>query len=354
MSFSSKKLLTIISALLIIGAGIILISWFVGSVPNTDTNVATPKGIGDQNVLFTVNAGEFIYAELSAETLDRIIDIHEKYNVLVDIYLDDALVQSFIERAPAILERLKTSKVVAVSYHIRPPFPYYSGFDWDNITELSKEDLRALFIRYETQATDPATGKTTEAKGGYDGLKQLMGYAPPVFTTPTDQDLKKSLTDVYRSLGGQMVVEHKEEQGGEDGAGGGIPWGTTKNGVLVRPEDVAVRLFERTDEKAAAIIPQGFAGVSDDGRPLFMNIKVHDNDFIADKAAWVSIYQKNKQQHRNTATPPFDLSLGTSDRHLLTEVESKPIWTAYEDCVKYVSEHTEYTSINAFTLVSGI
>lgn len=289
-------------------------------------------------VSFVINTQEFIYDELSAETLNRIIDIHERYAVPVDVYLDDAITQKYEANAPELLERLKTSDVVAVSYHIRPPKPYYSGFDWANLDEMAADNLLALLTEYETHAVDPTTAEPTDAPGGYGHLSELMGYAPVVAAMQPNPESGPTLARVFRDMGASFFIEHRAEP---------IGLGETKSGVYLRPETEEVRLFERTDESAEEIVAGTFADADAVDGPTFVNIKVHDNDFIADASAWTSIYIA-KGTHRR---PPFDLTLGTTNRSLLSEEESETLWSSYEASVAYVADHRDvYVPVNAFGL----
>lgn len=327
------------AALLLLGLGVG--GLFVAKELPERTQPATPaaESSGEQYVSFVINTQEFIYDELSADTINRILDIHETYDVPVDVYLDDAITQKYEADAPELLERLKTSDVAAVSYHIRPPKPYYAGFDWADLAGMDASDMYDLFMDYETHAVDAATGEPTEAAGGYGHLTDLMGYAPVVAAMQPNPESGPTLAKVFKDLGASYFIEHRESP---------IEPGEMKSGVPLRPETLEVRLFERTDETAEQLVKESFDAAREmvDG-PTFVNIKVHDNDFIADASAWTSIYLA-KGSHR---TPPFDLSNGTDNRSLLTEAESTVIWDAYEASVAYVAEHRdEYTPINAFDL----
>ncbi len=314
---------------------ILLLSFLTGcsSASNADepelgTELPETKELMQHNVLFTLNTQEFIFSDESIETVNHVIDIHEQYDVPVDIYLDDVILQTYLKEAPELIERLKTSPVVSVSYHARPPIPFYYDYDWLGLDNYTKEELKDLIEQYGSHAIDPATGETLDAPGGFTYFEEVFGYAPPAAATPTDSSVGKLMQDFFSNNGASFLVDN-----GKD-----YSWGEKKAGMAVRPEDVEVKLFERTEESAEAIFGE-LDALSGDG-PYFMNIKMHDNDFIADESAWVSIYVANKKQHRKQLTPPFDLSLA-EERTMLSDEEASKMWTAYENCVAYAAEHPD-------------
>lgn len=79
---------------------------------------AAPVAFSDY-AIFSINAQDFSYPEQSAAVLDKIITLHETYNVPVDVYLTDVMARIYAEQFPQLLERLKTSPVVAVTARSR-------------------------------------------------------------------------------------------------------------------------------------------------------------------------------------------------------------------------------------------
>ena len=300
------------------------------------------KALSTRNILFTLNTQEFIFAEESIETLNRVIDIHEEYNVPVDIYLDDTILQTYLDEAPELIERLKSSSVVSVSYHARPPVPYYNDYEWMDFDSMSDAEIEAVIEDYGTHAIDPETGETTDQPGGFTYFQEVFGYAPPAAATPTSGTTGPLVKSYFAENGASFLVENDRDYN----------WGETRDGIPVRPEDVEIKLFERTDESAEDIFGE-LDALSGEG-PYFMNIKVHDNDFITDESAWVATYVANKKQNGGTLTPPFDLS-DAEDRELLSVEEAEQLWEAYENCVAYASENTSsYTLWNMLELVGQL
>lgn len=297
----------------------------------TDTTVENTKTAADQYVLFTVNTQEFIYAEKSVETLERIMDINEQYNVPVDLYLTEDIARIYAATAPALVERLKNSTLAAISYHYRPPQPYHSSaYDFLGLNTLSTEKLYTTLLDYEEHATDPETGQTTDEPGGYQFVKDLFGYAPVVVGMAADRKVGDALGKIYKEKGATFIVAH----------GSKYSPGEERYGLLIRPETIEIIMSEYIGNNPETFIPALWEEQTDGG---FMNIKVHDNDFIATQSAWLSIYLKQK--------PPYNLARGTENRTVLTAEEQTEWWTLYENAVRFVSENKErYTPINAFDL----
>ncbi len=307
-----------------------------------NSSTVTSKELTSSNVLFTLNTQEFIFSEESIETVNRVIDIHEQYNVPVDIYLDGTILQTYLEEAPELIERLKTSQVVSVSYHARPPMPYYNEYEWMDFDSMSDAEIEAVVEDYGTHEIDPETGETTDRAGGFSYFEEVFGYAPPAAATPTNGTTGPFVKSYFAENGASFLVENDRD----------YSWGSTKDGIPVRPEDVEVKLFERTDESTESIFDELLA-LSGSG-PYFMNIKMHDNDFITEDSAWTTIYVSNKKQNGNVLTPPFDLSVA-EERALLSSSESEALWEAYEACVQYASEHEdEYTLWNMAELAQEL
>lgn len=301
----------------------------------TDSTTEDTKTATDRYVLFTVNTQEFIYADKSVETLERIMDIHEQYNVPVDVYLTEDIARIYAATAPALVKRLKDSTLVAISYHYRPPHPYHSSaYDFLGLDTMSAEALYTTLLDYEEHATDPETGQTTDEPGGYQFVKDLFGYAPVVVGMATDRKTGDALGKIYKEKGATFIVAH----------GSKYSPGEERYGLLIRPETIEIIMSEYSGKNPETFIPALWKEQTDGG---FMNIKVHDNDLIATQSAWLSVYLKQK--------PPYNLARGTENRTVLTAEEQKEWWTLYENTVRFVSENREtYTPINAFDLVKMV
>ncbi len=272
--------------------------------------------------LFSINIQDFSYPAESAAVLDKIITLHETYGVPVDIYLTDVMAQIYAEPYPALLERLKTSPVVAVSYHARPPRPYVNQYDWVGLRNMSAEQLYETVLRYETHAVDPVSGQTTDAPGGYQYVASLMGYPPYAGSALTaDPTINETVMRVFRELGAQVTVKH----------GKAMNLGDTKNGLTVRPEHADYKLFEQVGEDAGAAFENAVAQArnSTGGEPpYFVGVKMHDNNFFATQSAWLTVYLDGGKR------PDWDTSRRAS---LLSQDEQDAVWALYEQTVIYVA-----------------
>lgn len=305
-------------------------------------NIATtaPDDITQKPVLsFSTVTQEFWYTDEAIETINRMIDIHEQYDVPLDVIVDDASIQVYASKAPAVIERLKNSSVVAVSYHIRAPRPYFQRFDFAGLSDLSEEGLYDALKKYEEYAVDLETGETTEAPGGFQFVKDVVGYPPVMSGLNTDLQFTSALAQVYKDKGTQMFIRHGDRI---------FNVGDTAFGLPVRPETLPTILSEYYGKSAESIIGDRLTEAE---LPAFMTIKTHDNDFIATQAAWLSIY--TNQPGRGTPRPPFDLSVHDEYSDLLSDEEREARWTQYKELVQYAAAHRdEYILANAFDIVA--
>lgn len=290
-------------------------------------------------VAFIINVHDFSQPEQSITAVNKIIDLHEQYQLPVDIYLDDAMVQVYEEQSPALIERLKSSQYVAVSYHLRPPTPYYAGFHKEWFDGLQGSDLEDALRNYEMYRTDLTTGKTTTEAGGYQHLKDVLGYAPYVVTEATGKsELAQALASVYRDLGAKFVLRH----------GVASNFGQSDNGLYLRPENAEVKVYE----PRKTVSPEQFYedGVSQltATRPAFINFKWHENNFYSSGTNWAGIYYAPGQKGSVPLDPPYDLSLWMTSQTDKSDTEEALQWTRYEEMLKYTQDHTsEYTAVNS-------
>ena len=302
-------------------------------------------------VLFSLNVHDWTHAEESIATLNKIVDIHEQYNVPIEIYLDDQVMQMYYEESPELVKRLRTSSVVAVSYHLRPPTPYYTGleFDFIGLENLDETTLRETLLDYEEHAIDLETGEPTDEPGGYEFVKEVMGYAPlTVSGFEKFGKIGKIASDIYNEKGALFVVVHGklcEEQLV-------VELGEKKDSLYARPSTVDVRLFESVGQDTATVLQEAEqealqAGVS----PVFMSIKMHEDDFYADGVSpWRSVYYEENEKGRMVPQkPPYDIA-AADDVALLTEEDRDAIWQHYENAVAYVASREDFAAINAFDL----
>lgn len=289
--------------------------------------------------LFIINTHDWVLPDYSIETLNRVIDIHEEYEVPVNIYLTDPMVQAYSDEAPDLIDRLKNSPQVVVSYHTRAPAPYYADFDFLGLHELSDEEIYNKIMEYETHALDLRTGLPTGEEGGYAYLKEILGYAPPstgvgsVYNNVTTQAL-----NVYKELGATFYVVH-----GKD-----IKLGDKKEQTYLRPETIEVKLYEAkkstdtgTDVLRKAI--NEYQGTSD---PIFLNVKFHeDNFYMEGDRPWLSVFYESstyKEDKKDNVIkePPYDIDSASDYVTYKTQEQMDHMWDIYEDAVKYVKNNS--------------
>jgi hypothetical protein len=290
----------------------------------TSTPISAPVTVDDY-AIFSINVQDFSYPEQSAAVLDRIITLHETYNLPVDIYLTDIMAQIYAEQFPQLLERLKTSPVVAISYHYRAPRPYANNYDWLGLRNMSADELYQTVLRYETHAVDPVSGQTTDAVGGYQYVASLIGYPPYAASSiSSDANTDDAIMRVFKELGAQMTVVH----------GRALNLGDTKKGLYIRPEHYDYMLFQNVGADAAASFENALnqAHASQGVAPYFVGVKMHDNDFFAAQSAWLTVYVDGGKR------PNWDPNLKSP---LLSQAEQDAMWAMYEQTVIYVASQKD-------------
>ncbi|MBI3167589.1 MAG: hypothetical protein HYZ22_03870, partial [Chloroflexi bacterium] len=295
----------------------------------SDAAQGAPDNVSDYAV-FSINVQDFSYPQQSATVLDKIITLHETYNVPVDIYLTDGMAQIYAEQFPALLERLKTSPVVAISYHYRAPRPYANNYDWLGLQNMNADEMYQTVLRYETHAVDLVTGQTTDAPGGYQYVASLIRYPPYAASSlASDGDIDDALMRVFNDLGAQMTVVH----------GRVLNLGDVKKGLYVRPEHYDYMLFQNVGTDPA----QSFENALNQAHttqgahaPYFVGVKIHDNDFFAEQSAWLTVYVDGGKR------PNWNPSLQSP---LLSQTEQDAMWTMYEQTVIYVASQSNRIGI---------
>lgn len=295
-------------------------------------------------VSFIQNVHDWVFPENSLETVERLIELHERYGVPVEFYLNDQVVQSYLELDPSIFGRLADSDMVAVSYHIRPPHPVYEGFDTIGLEDMNQEEQYETLYAYETHRLDLATGAYTDEPGGYAYLKQLLGYTPRVVTHTNSRAFGEALSQVYEELGAQFAVIHGKE----------ISLGERVRGLWTRPETVEVKLYEESYRRGFGVeerFEEWTAGF-DGSRDFFLNLKYHENNFYTEGTPFGLVYwaQVGGGKKEEPKSPPYDLTAG-DDTEFKTQEEQAEKWQIYEETLRYVAEHPdELTAITSADL----
>lgn len=275
----------------------------------------------DQYAIFSINVQDFSYPERSIATVKRILDIHERARIPVDFYLTTTMTDLFEQMDPALLQRLKSSAMASVSYHVRPPKPYYTNYDWAGLGAKTAAEQYAAIMNYETHGLDLTTGLPTAANGGYRKLTEVLGYAPWAGSAQSDDSVGQQAALVFKNLGGRFRVRH----------GRVANLGDKQDGVYLRPEHYDLLLFQTVGQDAGVVVENAVAGsrtAAGGTAPYFAGIKMHDNDFFAEDSAWVTVYVNGPRR------PPFATSRKSA---LLSDEAQAAMWTHYEATVAYVA-----------------
>jgi hypothetical protein len=272
-------------------------------------------------VNFALNTQDFGHVAESAALVTRVLDLHEELNVPLDVFLTTTQVDVFETEQPALLQRLLTSPLVTLSYHVRAPKPYANNYDWRGVSDMTYDEQVALITDYETHGLNLTTGAPTTASGGFQKLATLWGRAPRICGTVWDAAFIDAAAAVFGGLGCQMVIEH----------GRPVDAGDSRNDLWLKPEHVDFRLFEYVNQDgpaaldAAIVSAQTAAGL----RPAFVGVKMHDNDFFAAQSAWTYVYQDGGRRR-----PNWD---ATRVAPLLTQQDQDAMWALYEATVRHAA-----------------
>ena len=299
-------------------------------------SVVRDEGVTNELVTFSLNIQDFSYAALSADLLDRAVSLHEAWGVPVDVFLTTWMVDLYSGEYPALWSRLLTSRVVALSYHTRPPLPYRTGYDWLALSNLPPIAARDRILAYESHGLILTNGQTNAASGGSTKLEALAGHAPWIVGAEADSNIAALVGGVFRDQGAQFSVVH----------GATLNFGQTRDGLYLRPEHYDLRLFEWTGTPVVAIFTAASAGARSAAgglAPRVIGVKMHDNDFFATSSAWMTVYYPKK-------TPPWDTNRFAT---LLTPPEATNRWSLYASAVTYVaSNRYRFTPVHAPTLLN--
>jgi hypothetical protein len=315
---------------------------------DTDNAAEYLAALEKTQVLFTINVHDWTMRTPdddgglptnSVEVLHRALDLHEQYEVPVDIYLTDAITQLYLTVDPSLIERMATSPMVAVSYHRRPSWPFYSMFDrsdsWGFSSLSSQQEWYDVHHSYETEALELTTGEVQQGvPGGFDGLRTLMGHAPyAVGHVSGDSQSTLGLRQVYEDLGASFATTH----------GDGSSLGETLGGLLVRPDDVEVKLYNYfvNSTPAAEIIESAIADQPAPTGTRWVNIKYHEDNWYSAGTPFSGCFYE-APDFSVPLTPPFDFTAcldPSSDayRPFKTVTQRQRLWDLYEDALIWAS-----------------
>lgn len=287
------------------------------------------EAMPDAAVLFALNVQDWLQTRDSARTIERLLDLHERYGVPIDVYMTGPALRGYQDKAPRLVERLQASPLVAISHHARPPMPYYQGFDHAGLSQLEGEALYQALMAYETRAMDMVTGQLLDAPGGYGLEASVFGY-PPVSVGLADKatPISRALARVFVDLGAEMVATHSVR----------CDLGAQINGLWCRPEHGIVKLFTDPGVDAGGLLEAELQAAADhEGGPFFLWAKVHESDFYAETEPWRPIYYQGGDR-RYPLAPPYDLK--TRPAGSLARGKIEVMWRHYESALRWVADNT--------------
>ena len=328
-----KNLLTLFLLLSLLGFGCNVAQ----DIPHTEESSNVEPQI---YVQFVQNVHDFVFPDKSIKTLHRLIDLHEQYELPVEMYLTDSVLQKYLELDPDLVERLKSSPYVAVSYHVRPPHPIQSGFDTVGLRKMNDQERYETLLAYEEHELDTVTGGYTDAPGGYQLMKDTIGYAPRIVGL-TNGPLGKTYSQVLEEKGALFTVLHE----------GGSLIEDTVHGLNKRPEDTEVKLYEYQlrDYDIESLFKE-WTESFDGSRDFFVNLKFHENNYYTTGTPFGPIYWEEFKTKEGPYEPPYDLSL-SSFVGFKSETIQDEKWDIYEQALEYVANNSDWlTAINAADL----
>lgn len=199
---------------------------------------ASPVPADDKGlyVYFVVNVSDFLDADASAETLKRLLAVHERYRVKADFYFTETVLRAINTLHPEVVQSIRNSPLISINYHYRPPHPAYSsgaGFvtrvDYQgkcvDIRALPYDDKVAVLKNFEqyAQVVDGYAGVQnnycskydTAQVGGFDYVRQVFGKTPVVCGGNTaDDEVRRAEYEVLKNKGLKAYV--KNHVGGMD------------------------------------------------------------------------------------------------------------------------------------------
>ncbi len=314
---------------------------------------------------FAINTHDIRYVSQSADTLLRLIGIFEKYGARGDFYLTAPLVELYAQQRPDVIARLRDSKMT-ISYHVRPPYPAYPGFD-ARLRTLDDKTLEQTLRDYETYRMDLTTGNLDKSQpGGYAYVAQVFGRKPVVASPmSSDRRIRATMLKIYAEMGAQMLVAYHEE-----GTSIANPF-VYENGLLQRPSDFSVTRWGNSPPndkegkgsfwwnmiftpRAAEYDPVNYLKTRlaqwNAPRAPFVTALIHEDNFYRSGTPWRTFFLDANDKPKS---PPYDLN-APDDSRARKQEETETIFKTYEELVAYAAKHLcVVTSADIVALAKG-
>lgn len=262
----------------------------------------------NDNIGFSLNWQDFSYPDKSISELRALLDHHEEKGVPVDVFFTTWQTDIIEQQAPDLLGRLRSSAVVNMGYHVRPPKPYANDYSlwW---TQQNRTLTATDITNYETLSLNMTTGESMPGtSGGYAKISTLFEYAPPVVGASNGNATIRTLVSNYFSgANASLSVVHRD--------GTAVNLGERQDGMYLRPESYDWILIETfsanghisTTSSYAVDTALSTARYSTNATaPYFVGVKLHDNDLFATQSAWTKVYQDAGK------VPPWNTTLNAT------------------------------------------
>jgi hypothetical protein len=274
-------------------------------------------------IFFTHNVQDWPYPEMSVENIHRLIDLHEAYDIPLDIYLFDPIFQYYVEEAPDLVDRLKNSEVVAISYHLRPPYPYYSGTSWFGWEQYDEDEQYDIVLGYEEHKIDLETGESLDEPGGYQFVKDTIGYAP--YSVSGYGMMQGTISSIFAEKGAMYFASNANVDK------------SIFAPLAQRPETAEIRWWkvysqgDRGMDHVESLIANARTAQTD-----YVHLKIHDNNWHMENAAFWEVYK---------GPPPWDLDRAY-DVETFDDEYTENMWDFYENALIVVAQDDSLVATN--------
>jgi len=295
-----------------------------------------------QYVMFSLNVHDWVNPEESAATINKVIDLHETYEIPVGIYITDPTFQNYMDMEDPLLDRLVESDYVELGYHFRPPYPAYSGFDHPSISKMNEEEQYETLLEYETHALDLVTGEPTDEEGGLQYIIDTLGEVPIIAGLGSSMGpTRETLAQIYTEMGVIFTVGRN-----------GKDIGDMEYDFFIRPEHYDLKLYEKVhaynknNTAIEEIINDAVAGLVEAKEgPAVLGIKYHENNFYLTGTPFAPCMWEGGDKSK-PLEPPYDLELCYEGESIRNKMAQNEHWKLYEATLEYLDENREsYTMI---------
>ncbi len=299
-------------------------------------------------VNFAINVQNFRYLSGSADVINSLCTIFEKYGAQGDFYMTGPMTRKYLNSHQDTIQALKRQ---GIAYHVRPPHPLFNHFD-GRYKEVSGDQLANRIERFESHALNLSTGQLNDkAPGGFKLVRDTFRKAPSTVGAPNPNgDIKKAVLEYYGSQGAKAVVWYHGEK--DLGAN---PY-KKHYGLLARPCDIVIDEWKINGDKNPTLWWNRFqketppaAGYPHNRiknrvasftskRPPHVVVLIHDDNFTRRGVdPWINTYWTDSSKSK-AKSPPYDLDAKDPSSRRSNDERAR-ITKAYEKMVEYCAEN---------------